>query len=400
LEKKIPKEVEEFIRKKVLKLKNVNGYSKTLKPRIKGGKIIHSEQCIRIYVEKKVPVAYLSLADIIPTEIMGYRVDVVAIGEIKALQSDPKKRYRPLVAGISACHYKCTACTLGLAFKDVETGEVLLAQNNHCAALEGKAKIGDPILAPSPYDSGKLPDDKVGELYKFVPISFEEFSCPFRRFAMRFVRFFRKAEANKVDVGFFKPTVEWKQEVLDKGPVRGKCVPELNDKVWKVGRTTGYTEGTVADLDWAGYVQYSRGTAFFEDCILVEGEGFSQGGDSSSPVQKGDLTIGMLFAGSSSHTIVCKIDNIEEIGKVKLILPNSVSCFGVALTGGKDDNPVMVEIAGLRERVARLEQKSENMEGTLKTIKDRLDKLSDRVWYVLSGVILSILIQILLRVLY
>jgi hypothetical protein len=397
---RLPAEVEKFIRKKVLKLKYVNGYSKTLKPRIKGGKIIHSEKCIRIYVEKKVPVAQLSLADIIPTEIMGYKVDVVAIGEIKALQSDPKKRYRPLVAGISAMHYRGTACTLALAFKDVETGEVLLAQNCHCCAEEGKAKIGDPILQPSPYDGGKLPDDKVGELFKFVPISFEEFSCPFRRFAMRIVRLFRKAEANKVDVGFFKPCVEWKQEVLDKGAVRGKCVPELNDKVWKVGRTTSYSEGTVADLDWAGYVQYSRGTAFFEDCILVEGEGFSQGGDSSSPVMKGDLTVGMLFAGSSSHTIVCKIDNIEEIGKVKLILPNSVSCFGVALTGGKDNNPVMVEIAGLRERVARLEQKSENMEGTLKTIKDRLDKLSDRVWYVLSGVILSILIQILLRVLH
>jgi hypothetical protein len=65
--------------------------------------------------------------------------------------------------------------------------------------------------------------------------------------------------------------VEWKQEVLDKGPVRGKCVPEIGDKVWKVGRTTSYTEGTVADLDWAGYVQYSRGTAFFEDCILGGG---------------------------------------------------------------------------------------------------------------------------------
>jgi hypothetical protein len=257
-----------------------------------------------------------------------------------------------------------------------------------------------PFIVHNCYDGGRLPDDKVGELFKFVPISFEEYSCPFRRFAMRIVRLFRKAAPNKVDVGFFKPCVEWKQEVLDKGPVRGKCVPEIGDKVWKVGRTTSYTEGTVADLDWAGYVQYSRGTAFFEDCILVEGEGFSQGGDSSSPVQKGDLTIGMLFAGSSSHTVVCKIDNIEEIGKVKLILPESDSCSGVALTGGKDDNPVMVEIAGLRERVARLEQKTENMEGTLKTIKDRLDKLSDRVWYVLSGVILSILIQILLRVLH
>jgi intein/homing endonuclease len=1192
LETKIPKEIEEFIRKKVLKLKNVNGYSKTLKPRIKSGKVINSEKCIRIYVEKKVPIAQLSLADIIPTEIMGYKTDVVEIGRIVSLQSDPKKRYRPLVAGISAMHYRGTAClakgtkifvnsdlisienmssqelvfsfdgkniikqespilipkgrkhvwilklltreieatpdheflvlrkgdnpyfsyyseslksklpattlakkfgiapntvrkwrlhlclprgkvrrelrwiplkdlkkgdlvlvlkkrpfegksrkinlllpnnqlkipketskelmfligfilgdsigkklhiccsssqetqqiqnlllhlfgikgwvyeenlievnskgllkflkklkisgnahtkripewvytlpteelkalvdglitadghkgkdgrwsiqlcnrrlledirlicnligyrtsqiygpierkaviegrkvkgkiwglsiypnpkkgsrnwhkyeaellgldseylgfepvkdikkgvikevfdislpahhnffangilvhncTLGLAFKDVETGEILLAQNNHCCSMENKASIGDPIIQPSGYDLGKLPDDKVGELFKFVPISFEEFSCPFRRFAMRFVRLFRRTEANKVDVGFFKPCVEWKQEVLDKGPVRGKCVPELNDKVWKVGRcfskdtliltssgpktaselkvgdevytyniknnqlelqpvkavicqglrhlflvktrnrsvkvtdnhpflvlekivqkvpmayktkirlitrgirrvtwkpvwkplkelkrgdiivtlncinsfktsigkemarflgfflgdgswqietgkggrvvlycsakneaeyyasliskiwkvkfrlvecvrcgykfrskaqkgitcnkcgchkvrvmkevglepkiytrqntwlvayysvdfakylsslfpgkklkkripeliwslpleerrefirgyldadgynetwrnawsfcspnidlikqlrelcivsgyrvsnltvrekeafkhqvvaefrvwphksrerkfdyeegfghypniwdvrlpegltlekivkiescgyeeaydievansqnfigngvllhnTTGYTEGVVADLDWAGYVGYTRGTAFFEDCILVEGEGFSQGGDSSSPVFKGDLTVGMLFAGSSSHTIVCKIDNIEKEGKVKLILPESVSCFGVALTGGKDDNPVMVEIAGLRERVARLEQKSENMEGTLKTIKERLEKLSDRVWYVLSGVILSILIQILLRVLH
>jgi hypothetical protein len=396
---RIPEEVERFIRKKVLKLKHVNGYSSTLKPRIKAGKVVNSEQCIRIYVEKKVPVAQLSLADVIPTEIMGYKTDVVDIGEIKALQSDPKKRYRPLVAGISAMHYQGTACTLALAFKDVETGVVLLAQNNHCCAEENKAKIGDAILQPSPYDGGVLPDDKVGELYKFVPINFEEFTCPFRRFAMRFVRLFRKAEANKVDVGFFKPSVEWKQEVLDKGAVVGKCVPEIGDKVWKVGRTTGFTEGTVSDLDWSGYVQYSRGSAFFEDCILVEGYKFSQGGDSSSPVQKGNLTVGMLFAGSDTHTIVCKIDNVEAIGKVKLILPNSVSSFGVAVPK-KGDDPVVTEIVDLRERVARLEQKSENMEGTLKSIKERLDKLGDRVWYVLSGVILSILLQVLLRVLH
>jgi hypothetical protein len=153
---RLPREIEEFIRKKVLKLKNVNGYSKTLKPRIKGGKIIHSEKCIRIYVEKKVPVAQLSLADIIPTEIMGYKTDVVEIGQIVSLQSDPKKRYRPLVAGISAMHYRGTACTLALAFKDVETGEVLLAQNCHCCAEEGKAKIGDPIIQPSCFPQGSL----------------------------------------------------------------------------------------------------------------------------------------------------------------------------------------------------------------------------------------------------
>jgi tetrahydromethanopterin S-methyltransferase subunit B len=66
----------------------------------------------------------------------------------------------------------------------------------------------------------------------------------------------------------------------------------------------------------------------------------------------------------------------------------------------KSDDPVMAEIVGLRERVARLEQRTENMEGALKAIKERIEKLSDRVWYVLSGVILSILLQILLRLLH
>jgi tetrahydromethanopterin S-methyltransferase subunit B len=66
----------------------------------------------------------------------------------------------------------------------------------------------------------------------------------------------------------------------------------------------------------------------------------------------------------------------------------------------KGDEPVIAEIVSLRERVARLEQRTENMEGTLKTIKERLEKLSDRVWYILSGVILSILLQILLKVLH
>ena len=393
---KLPEKVEKIIRKKVLRLPNVVGFSRTLKPRIKGGKVIKDELCVRVYVERKISADKLTLAEIIPHEIEGYRTDVVEIGKIKALQSDPKKRYRPLVAGISAMHYKGTACTLSLAFRDVETGEVLLSQNNHCCALENKAKVKDAVIQPSPYDNGVYPDDKVGELVRFVPISFEEYTCPFRRFAMRFVRFFRRAEANKVDVGFFKPTVEWKQEVLDKGKVVGKCVPEIGDRVWKVGRTTGYTEGVVADLDWSGYVQYSRGRAFFEDCILVEGYGFSQGGDSSSPVQKGDKTIGMLFAGSESHTVICKIDNIEDIGRVKLILPSTETNFGVTMS--KKDDPLMVEIAGLRERVARLEQKSENVESTLSTIKQRLEKLSDRIWYILSGVVISILLQILLRV--
>jgi tetrahydromethanopterin S-methyltransferase subunit B len=107
----------------------------------------------------------------------------------------------------------------------------------------------------------------------------------------------------------------------------------------------------------------------------------------------------MLFAGSSSHTIVCKIENIEAIGRVKLICVEHEQYMGASMNR-KANDPILSEIVGLRERVAKLEQKSENMEGTLKAVKDRLEKLSDRVWYVLSGVVLSILLQILLRLLH
>lgn len=301
--------------------KNVCGYSGTLKPRIRKGRAYKKEQCLRIYVTKKEDVSKLSKQDLLPQSIEGTPVDVVEIGEIKALEEDPKLRYRPLVAGISAMHKDGTACTLNLLFWDPELKDTLVAQNNHCAAKENKANIGDEIMQPSPYDGGKYPQDVVGRLKKFVPLHFNDFTCPYRNFFHKIYRFFSPSEPNKVDIAFFTPLVEVKQkEILGKGPITGKTIPKLGDKVWKVGRTTGYTDnGKVIDLDWNGSVQYSRGTASFTDCILISGNKFSQGGDSSSPVQKGKKNIGALFAGSSSHSIICKIHNIEKEGGVTLV---------------------------------------------------------------------------------
>jgi len=324
--------------KKLLKRENVVGFSEVLQPRIKNGRIIPTTNVVRIYVSTKITdeegIRRLEASGnlipkslLTPTKDSEIGVDVVEIGVIKALSSDPKKRYRPLVAGISAMHKDGTACTLGLKFKDNESGVILEAQNNHCCALENKAKIGDEILQPSPYDGGSLENDVVGHLFKFVPISINNFNCQWRESAHKIFWGLRGifgkkrvAQENKVDIGFFKPIVDSYQEVLDKGEVVGKTEVYVGDGVWKVGRTTGYTDnGIVIDTDWNGSVQYSRGTVLFTDCILVQGNKFSQGGDSTSFTQKGDKTIGSLFAGSDSHSIICKIDNIETEGEVTLI---------------------------------------------------------------------------------
>jgi len=309
-------------RKELLERKNVIGYSNTLKPRIKNGKEVDGTTVFRVYVSKKEPRECLSKKDLVPETFRGIETDVVEIGEIKAL-SNPKEKYRPVVAGVSMMHKKGTACTAGLLFQDNETGKLLLAQNNHCAALEDKAQVGDEILQPSPYDGGKLDADVAGHLFKTVPLVYEKYQCPFRELVYKFIRPFQKEKynvGNKVDIAFMEPCVLCTQEVLDKGTIMGKYVPNIDDKAWKVGRTTGYTDnGVVKDLDWNGYVGYTRGKLFFTDCILIMGNKFSQGGDSSSFVQVGDKTIGSLFAGSDTSSIICKIENIEQTGEVTLV---------------------------------------------------------------------------------
>jgi len=65
--------------------KNVIGYSESLKTRIKNGKEIEGIRVMRIYVSKKEPIEILEEEDIIPKIIDGVEIDIVEIGEVKAL---------------------------------------------------------------------------------------------------------------------------------------------------------------------------------------------------------------------------------------------------------------------------------------------------------------------------
>jgi len=78
--------------------------------------------------------------------------------------------------------------------------------------------------------------------------------------------------------------------------------------VHKHGRTTGYRRGHVIDVAADVNVGYDFGTARFIDQIIIVGDGgtaFSDAGDSGSLIvdRKTRRATGLLFAGSSSHTI-------------------------------------------------------------------------------------------------
>ena len=74
---------------KIKDKKNVVGYSKKFRKRIKDGKKV-DETVIRIYVSEKIDLVDLDLRDLIPREIDGVLTDVVEIGEIKALKKEDK----------------------------------------------------------------------------------------------------------------------------------------------------------------------------------------------------------------------------------------------------------------------------------------------------------------------
>ena len=65
--------------------KNVLGYSESYKTRIKNEKKIDGTKVMRIYVSKKEPIENLEAEDIIPEIVDGIEIDVVEIGELKAL---------------------------------------------------------------------------------------------------------------------------------------------------------------------------------------------------------------------------------------------------------------------------------------------------------------------------
>lgn len=343
----------------------VVGIDGDLKPRVRNGEVIHDEKCLVVYVSRKIPRAQfkelsftqkiraffkkknpmlLSTKDLLPKELNGYPIDVVEIGRIVAKEDNisavrplPRKKrgttkkFRPLMAGISATHYHSTACTLNGVFRKKD--KLLLASNMHCFGQENTAKKGDPILQPSPYDGGTIAD-QIGEYSFGVNIIFDEYQCPYRNFFHKLSKFFRKKEFNTVDISFatFKcdycPVCEPEKigcgmAVYTIGLPSGKREAILGEDVVKVGRTTGKTIGKVVSTNWTGKVEYSRGVATFTDCILVEGRGFSAGGDSGSPVLgfRDKAYLGALFAGSDTHTVVCKVSNIEKEAGVEYFIP-------------------------------------------------------------------------------
>lgn len=215
-------------------------------------------------------------------------VDLRFVGHIRPLQTKWQDPCRPLLIGCSIGQYQITAGTLGAFVQDRATGTNLMLSNNHVLANENQANPGDPILQPGRFDNGTQGRDTVAYLNAFIPLDW--------------------AKPNWVDcatASLSKPNGLVASSLDSRGRLSGGRIAPLAgpETVYKIGRTTGLTSGTVTAVEVDNIVvSYDHGTAIFDGQIEVQGENgipFAVGGDSGALVfDEDNLALGLVFGGT------------------------------------------------------------------------------------------------------
>ncbi|MEU5889824.1 hypothetical protein ABZ835_23725 [Streptomyces sp. NPDC047461] len=327
------------------------------------------QEAVLVFVTQKVPESMLPERDVIPYQMdNGLPTDVVAVGHVAAqrqqrqsggrreergssyaadggveeqlarlsqplleelggtAQFEPqilRRRMRPCPSGFSVGNVRVTAGTLGSVVYDFLPGATVdppgpglgapakfyLLSNNHVLADSNRAQLGSPILQPGAFDGGTDPADRIATLDRLIPIQFAP-QIPLER------------HDNVVDaaLGAVEFQDATREQYFSGAPRawRRKANVAVGDLVKKTGRTTNISFGRIISVDATIDVNYgTAGTARFKDQILTTN--ISAGGDSGSLVTSLDnVAVGLLFAGSSTVTVVNHIENVRALLRIEV----------------------------------------------------------------------------------
>ncbi len=286
-----------------------------------------------VSVTHKIPAANLLAEELIPPQIEGVPTDVVELGVPRAFRS-PKERWRPAVPGVSIGHIHVSAGTFGCLVR--RGNDIFILSNNHVLADINRARPGDPILQPGPSDRGVSPVDQIAALEEFIPLDFGtvEPTCPLAELAAeglnalakllgsryRFQPVVQTPGVNRVDAAIARPLRPdlVSPEILGIGMPVGIGEALLGTTVQKSGRTTGYTTGTITQIEVTVRIDYYGPQATFEGQLIATP--MSQPGDSGSAVLDMERrVVGLLFAGSDLATIINPISDVLSALRVDLV---------------------------------------------------------------------------------
>lgn len=295
-------------------------------------------ESVVVLVEQKMDESMLSTSDKIPRTTSRIPTDVVDVGMIWAnhgfsddvddeavgraaseveLQLDDvdaqtlRNRVRPVRPGFSVGHPRVTAGTIGAGCYDLtpfpgKPPRYYILSNNHVIANSNNANLGDPIIQPGRVDGGRVPQDVIGRLSRFVPISFPQ---PGQAPRCNYV----DAAIAQVPFHLLDRDIYWNgyPSSLFKAAAPGMIVK-------KTGRTTDFTTGRVTAINATVNVNYGGGR-IAKFCRQIVTTDMSAGGDSGSLVLDTDNEpVGLLFAGSSTATILNPIAWVQGLLRVRL----------------------------------------------------------------------------------
>jgi hypothetical protein len=249
---------------------------------------------------------------LLPKTIDGLPVDVEQAGTFRAFARrraaaapdptppNPRVRLRPALPGCSmGFRVPGDGYVMGGTFGALvkTTRRVYILSNNHVLADENRLPLRSPIYQPALLDGGRIGADQIAELSRFVKLRTDRYNS------------FDAALAEPLSRGMIG------KEVLHIGAPRGTAEGALDMMVHKFGRTTAYTAGRIVSADTDVVVEYETAELTFRSQIVIVGAAdqmFSDGGDSGSIIlQRGtNAAVGLLFAGSTSHTIASHIASV------------------------------------------------------------------------------------------
>lgn len=299
------------------------------------------KKAIVVIVEKKLPVDDLRRGHVVPPLLDDVETDVIETGEFRLLSVGRTQRFRPAAPGVSIGHYKITAGTFGAVVRDNVSGDLVLLSNNHVLAnatngRDNRSKPGDPVLQPGVQDNGRLNNDIIAELERFVPVHpiFEDSKCPIAQGAALGATGLLKIffgdyriniqkeiwAENIVDAAIARPLSSDSviTSILELGDISGTGEAEIGQIVRKSGRTTGLTKGRVTVVDVTIRVTMGSGSqALFTDQVMTDM--LSMPGDSGSLVLNEDnQAVGLLFAGSNTMTLFNRFSNVMKLLDISL----------------------------------------------------------------------------------
>ncbi|HET7377659.1 MAG TPA: hypothetical protein VFK30_13180 [Anaerolineae bacterium] len=293
-----------------------------------------TEPSVIVSVTKKLPLEQLSAAALVPKTVNNVKTDVIETGKLVAFQ-DPTQKMRPAQPGVSLGHYQITAGTFGCLVQ--RGGQIYILSNNHVLANVNDAQIGDPIWQPGKYDGGTSAD-QIAALEQFFSIAFDGEPVPTpppndqpgcAPFAALLSVFAPKAAevpapnqagSNTIDCAIAKPVNPGivSATILNIGLPIGTGSATLGLAVQKSGRTTGYTTGQITQIDVTAVVDYDGKSATFRNQLLAGA--MSAGGDSGSAVlDMNKRVVALLFAGSSTTTLMNPIQPVLDALQVQLV---------------------------------------------------------------------------------